>query len=450
MEQEKRNWGKAKFIFGFVASFVLLSCVHKSEYDKVNPGEDFLSFAEDGAWCWFSDPRAVYFEGKYKRTYAGWMDSNGDVVIGYFDHVGTNLKSQIIQQNFQVDDHDNPSIFIDNKGYLFVSYSKHANREPVYLLKSSEPEEINDWEPVVTLALNDSVKYKGYSNTYMYTNIQQLSDEQNRLYLFWRGADFKPNFSTSDDNGKSWITGKIMVLPERIYRDRRPYMKICSNHKNAIHFAFTDGHPGNEPTNSIYYAKYKKGNLVKANGDKIMSWEDLPLDPKNADVVYDATLTNEKAWIWDVAENSLSNPVMVYSRFPNDTIHVYYYAVWDNNQWNNYKMVDSGTWFPENTDKPQREPNYSGGLVLDHNDPSIVYLSRQKEGIFEIERWQTPDMGKTWIIREITSHSTQNNVRPFVIRNYNEQDSLRIFWMNVRKYAHYTDYDASIKMNLKK
>ncbi len=439
-----------KCLFELLAILILVSCVDKSGKNINIPGEKHISFSEDGAWCWFSDPRAVYFEGRHKRTYAAWMDIRGNVIIGFYDHNEKITKSEIIHENFEVDDHDNPSIFIDNEGFLFVFYSKHSKREPIYLLKSFEPEEISSWEPVHQLALNDTIQYTRYSNTYTYTNIQQLANEENRLYLFWRGADFKPNFSTSDDNGKSWTTGKIMVLPERIYRDRRPYMKISSNHRNTIHFAFTDGHPGNEPANSIYYAKYKDGTLYKANGDEIMKWQDLPLNPTEADIVYDATLTNEKAWIWDVAEDKSQNPVMVYVRFPNDTIHEYYYAIWNNNQWKNYKLIDSGTWFPENTDRPQREPNYSGGIVLDHENPFIVYLSRQKEGIFEIERWETPDKGKTWKILEITNHSKQNNVRPFVIRNYNEQDSLRILWMNIRKYTHYTDYDASIKMNLKK
>ena len=449
MKLEKQNRSLGKFLYGFLSLFVLFGCTNKLNKDTNVSGENYLSFTEDGAWCWFSDPRALYFEGKHKRIYAGWMDSKGNVNAGYYDYSDKTIKSEIIRHNFEIDDHDTPSLFIDNKGYLFVFYSKHSKKEPIYLLKSSEPEVITKWEPEQRLALNDSLNYSQYSNTYTYTNIQQLSDEQNRLYLFWRGADFKPNFSISDDNGKSWTTGKIFILPERIYRDRRPYIKISSNHKNAIHFAFTDGHPGNEPTNSIYYAKYKNGALYKANGDEIMKWQDLPMDPKNADVVYDATQTNEKAWIWDVAEDEQSNPVLVYVRFPNDTIHVYYYAIWNNNQWHNYKLVNSGTWFPENTDKAQREPNYSGGLVLDHRNPSIVYLSRQKEGIFEIEKWQTPDQGKIWERKEITSHSEYNNVRPFVIRNYSEQDSLRILWMNTRKYVHYTDYDASIKMNLK-
>ena len=440
---------RKKNIAEILVFLMLIGCSNKSAEYNDSQGEDFQSFTEDGAWYWFSDPRAVYFEGTHNRTYAGWMDSKGNVVVGFYDHDKKNITSEIIRHDFQVDDHDNPGIFIDNEGFLFIFYSKHANKEPMYMLKSSELEEIKNWEPVQPLALNDSLAYNGFSNTYTYTNIQQLADEQNRLYLFWRGADFKPNFSFSDDNGKSWSNGKILILPERIYRDRRPYMKICSNHRNTIHFAFTDGHPANEPTNSIYYTKYRVGALFKANGEEIMKWQDLPMNPADADVVYDATKTNEKAWIWDVAENENGNPVLVYSRFPNDTIHVYYYAIWSNNQWNNYKLVDSGTWFPENTDKPQREPNYSGGLVLDHKDPSIVYLSRQIDGIFEIEKWQTPDQGKSWKVREITSHSKNNNVRPFVIRNYNEQDSLRILWMNVSKYMHYTDYDASIKMNLK-
>lgn len=131
------------------------------------------------------------------------MDSKGNVNVGYFDDKDGKIKTEIIQSDFEIDDHDTPSIFIDKDGYLFVFYSKHSKQEPIYLLKSSEPEEITTWEPLQKLALNDTVKYSQYSNTYTYTNIQQLSEENNRLYLFWRGADFKPNFSISDDKGKS-------------------------------------------------------------------------------------------------------------------------------------------------------------------------------------------------------------------------------------------------------
>jgi hypothetical protein len=174
----------------------------------------------------------------------------------------------------------------------------------------------------------------------------------------------------------------------------------------------------------------------------------LPIQPKVADIVYDATKSKEKAWIWDVAENKQGDPVIVYSRFPNDSTHVYYYSVWDHDRWNNYKLVNSGPRFPQTPKgKTEREPNYSGGIVLDHEDPSIVYLSRLKNKKFEIEKWTTPNKGRRWVIEEVTGNSEYNNVRPFVIRNYSRQDSLRVLWMSVKKYIHYTDYQTSIKMN---
>jgi hypothetical protein len=213
--------------------------------------------------------------------------------------------------------------------------------------------------------------------------------------------------------------------------------------------AFTDGHPHVEPTNSIYYLKYRQGSLYKADGEKIMDWSDLPVDPKQADMVYDASATKEKAWIWDVAENREGNPVMVYSTFPSDTNHVYYYSIYDAGRWNNHRLVDSGPWFPHTpAGARETEPNYSGGIVLDHNDPSKVYLSREKNGVYEIEQWTTDDKGKRWKVAEITRNSRFDNVRPFVIRDH-PGDSLRVLWMNVQKYIHYTDYQGGIRMSVR-
>jgi hypothetical protein len=413
-------------------------------------GESYLSFTEDGAWCWFSDPRAIYFKGKHSRTYAGWVDSSGSIVVGFYDHDLKRIETKILHKTLEKDDHDNPSLFIDRQGKLMVFYSKHAGTDPIYMVKGKKAEDISEWQTPVTLNLNDTIVNPGFSNTYTYTNICQLSDENYKLYLFWRGADFKPNFSISNDGGKSWSAGKILILPERIYRDRRPYLKVATNNNDVIHFAFTDGHPNVEPTNSIYYAKYRNSTLYKANGVKITDWSSLPMQPKDADIVYDATKTHEKAWIWDIAENKEGNPVIVYSRFPNDSNHIYCYSVWNNDKWNSYELINSGRWFPQTPEgEGEREPNYSGGIVLDHEDPSTLYLSRMKNKKFEIEKWSTLNKGQDWIVEEITNESENNNVRPFVIRNYSGKDSLKVLWMNVTKYTHYTDYQTSIKMNIK-
>jgi hypothetical protein len=453
-----RNFDPRKTHHYTLTKVLLFLCVYLSTFNisrgqsknyPVSKGEEYLSFAENGAWCWFSDPRAIYYKGRHSRTYAGWIDSAGSIVVGFYDHDLKRIETKVLHENLEKDDHDNPSLFIDRHGHLVAFYSKHATSEPIYMLKSKNAEDISEWEIAASLNLNDSA-YPGLSNTYTYTNICQLSNEKDKLFLFWRGADFKPNVSVSNDNGSTWSTGKILVLPERIYRDRRPYFKIASNNKDVIHFAFTDGHPNAEPTNSIYYAKYRDNALYKANGEKIIGWSSLPIQPKLADIVYDATKTNEKAWIWDIAENKKGEPVIVYSRFPDDSNHVYYYSIWNNNKWNNYRLVNSGRWFPQTAkDKKEPEPNYSGGIVLDHEDPSIVYLSRLKNKKFEIEKWTTPNKGKDWSIEEITNNSKNDNVRPFVIRNHLVFDSLNLLWMNADRYIHYTDYNSSIKMNIK-
>jgi hypothetical protein len=384
-------------------------------------------------------------------TYAGCVDSLGNIVVATYDHNDSTIRSHVVHERLERDDHDNPSLFMDHEGKLMVFYSKHATgNSPIFLARAREPESIDAWEPVQTLRLNDTITYAGFSNTYTYTNIVQLSKENNKLYLFWRGADFKPNFSASSDNGRTWDRGKILILPERIYRDRRPYIKVASNNKDEIHFAFTDGHPHVEPTNSIYYMKYRNGELLKANGEKISDWSALPVDPSKADVVYDAKESKEKAWIWDIAQAKDGNPVIVYATFPTDTTHVYHYGIFADGKWNNFRLTEAGSWFPHTRPGArEREPNYSGGIVIDHSDPSTVYLSKEHNGVFEIEKWHTKDQGKSWDATALTRDSRFDNVRPFAIRNQ-RGDAPGVLWMNLQKYIHYTDYQSEIKMSINK
>jgi hypothetical protein len=415
--------------------------------NKCLPGEDHLTLTNDGAWCWFSDPRAILFKGNYQRIYTGWMNRSGDVVAAYYDCNTHQIMYDTIRHNFEIDDHDNPSLFIDEQGKLTFFYSHHARKSPICTVTSKVPEDIREWEPGKLLYLNDTIRYKNFRNSYTYACICQLSEEHNRLYLFWRGMDFKPNFSVSYDGGLSWTRGKILILPERLYSDRRPYMKTGSNGKKKIHFAFTDGHPRDEPTNSIYYMCYKNDSLFKANGESIGKLSDAPFDPAQTDMVYDARLTNEKAWIWDIAEDKDGSPVIVYARFPDDSNHCYYYAAWNGTSWDNRFMINSGGWFPRTPHgKTEPEPNYSGGIGLDHEDPSVVYLSVKRDSVFEIEKWTTCNKGLTWSTEAITCRSKNDNVRPFAIRNAAGGCPMQVIWMNAERYIHYTDYRSSLKI----
>jgi rhamnogalacturonyl hydrolase YesR len=436
-------------IFFVFSSLLISQNLSKVELNKEtgNNSESYRSFTFDGAWCWFSDPRAIYYEGKHKRTYAGWVDSHGDIIVGFYDHETKEITTALLEDNFQKDDHDCPSLLFSPEGKLMVFYVKHSTANPIILVTMKNPEDISSWDKK-ELPLNDEVKYKGFESTYTYASPVMLSKENNRIYLFWRGMDYKPNYSYSDDMGKTWSKGKIFILPERIYQLRRPYLKITSNSKDKIAFAFTDGHPRNENENSIYCMCYKEGALYNVEGKKIGSLEENPVAPREASVVYDATVTKQKAWIWDVALDENENPVLAYAKFPNDTTHIYSYTKWNGKKWITNDLINSGKWFPKTeAGKNEREPNYSGGLCLDHENTNEVYLSVKRDSVFEIEKWINTG-GTNWQAESITKNSSKDNVRPFAVLNAKKENSLQVLWMQNTKYIHYTDYFTSIKMNI--
>ena len=73
-----------------------------------------------------------------------------------------------------------------------------------------------------------------------------------------------------------------------------------------------------------------------------------------------------------------------------------------------------------------------------------IYLSRQVNGVFEIEKRVTTDRGKTWEIIPITHNSSFDQVRPYVPRGLHSQDPEVVFWMVNRSYIHYSEYDSTI------
>ncbi|WP_407267926.1 BNR-4 repeat-containing protein [Radiobacillus sp. PE A8.2] len=391
------------------------------------------TLTNDGAWCFFADPRAVYYEGVYKRTYIGWLTKMGDVVIGYYDHDTGEIQSTKIKANLQIDDHANPTILVTKEGYITIYYSAHLG-ECLFYCTSVSPEDISMWGEERTI-LGNSEGNHGYT----YPNPIQLEGEDNTIYLFWRGGNFKPSFAKTND-GIHWSEVNTLITGS----GARPYIKYVSNDIDKIFFAFTDGHPNKEAVNSIYCAYYYAGAIYNLDGTKINNVEKLPIAPSDVDQVYDACLTGNKAWIWDIALDEEENPIIVYAVFHTTFDHRYHYARWTGTKWECKEITSAGSWFPQTPDgKEESEPYYSGGIILDHADPTIVYLSKQVNGIFEIEQWQTNDNGDNWNVEVVTSHSTLNNVRPIVSKGATSHIS-HLFWLQGR-YIHYTDYDMAIK-----
>ena len=378
-------------------------------------------FSPDGAWCWFQDPRAVYADG---RTYTGYVTAAGDVAVAAYDHRANELRRFVVARGFQRDDHASPALHVLDDGRLMAIWSAHRGRQ-MYMRTTREPGDVFRWTPTRALGTNAP----GF-DTYTYANPVRVG---RRLFLFWRAesgasAAGQAAYSVSDDDGETWEPARVLLSNP----GQRPYAKYAAR-GDTIHVAYTEGHP-NATQTGIRYAALRDGRLYRADGTAI---GDPPAGVFQGERVYGA---KPRAWIWDVAADSEGRPVIVYATFASKTDHRYRYARWNGARWIDVQLARAGG----SIATAGREHQYSGGMALDHGDPSTVYLSRRVGKRFEIQRWHTQDRGRTWTSAPVTSRSAANNVRPVVPRGARSDGPAPVLWMS-GGYPGYTTFSTSLR-----
>lgn len=436
---KNRFQGVSKLILTLIVAMVMASNVYAQ---KAIYAEEYEKISDNGAWCWFADPRAIYVDGK---MIGGYVDNQGSIWAFSYDPATDAKEYHKLYDKLDFDDHANPSFMQlpDKRVAIFFSAHGGTKNSPMYFATTKKPGDITSWSELQEIDPKTEGKFG-----ICYSNPAMLSAENNRTYLFFRGRDFKPNYIFSDDL-KTWSNATTLVTNDAEYGDYgRPYMKTTTNGRDKIFFAFTDAHPRDRATNSIYFMLYKNGKLYGADGRVISENISDAITPSQVDKVYDASKTFDKAWIWDVAYDKDENPVIVYARFSHSTAqHSYWYARWTGQEWDNQMITKAGQWFQRadyKKESPEYENNYSGGVYLDHENPSIVYTSRPINDVFEIEKW-TLNNGK-WTPEAITKESSRDNVRPFVARGY-RGDQPSVLWMYNYKYPGFRDYNSAIRVN---
>ena len=386
-----------------------------------------------GAWSWFGDPRAVYFDGRSRRTYAGWVSRDGDIVISSHDHDSHRLSTRVLHGRLGRDDHSNPSLQLMPDGRVMAFYSGHRGSR-LYYRVMRRPEDVSSFGEE-QVAVDASRTRFGVT----YPNPTVLTAEGNRMWLFFRGGGYQPAYTTSAD-GVQWAPPRTLIRAAIPGKEvHRPYVKVASNGVDTVHFAFTEAHPAVYRT-SIYYASYRDGRFLTAAGREIATVESLPFTPGQAEVVHDARAGGFPTWIYDLALDADQRPVLVYTQLRSARDHRYRYARWTGDRWFDTEIVRAG---PGLGGGPS--PTYSAGLSLDHEDPSTVYLSRKVKGEFEIERWRTPDGGATWSRVPITRASKASNLRPVAPRGLLQGEV--VMWMRGR-YPGHEQYRTAMWMNL--
>jgi hypothetical protein len=383
-----------------------------------------IAVLSPGSWCWFGDPRAIEIPGRSHQIVVGWISPTGGVTVASYDaHLGV-LLTRVVGHLYP-DDHSSPSLFLEPDQRITVFYSGHNGAEMHYRT-TERPGDISTWGPVLDVP-SRQYGHRGFT----YPNPVSLSAEHGLLYLFWRGEDWSADFTTRTTTGH-WTRVHRLIADH----GQRPYVKVDSNGRDAIALAYTNGHP-RETLTSVYFAMYRHGWLMTAGGRRINPLDKTPISPQQGQLVYDGRAKHTSAWVWDVALGSSGHPVIVYATFPKPTNHQYWYARWDGRRWVSHFLTDAGPSISPGTIEQQ----YSGGIALDHSDPTTLFLSRKVDGRFQVERWSTADHGHTWQHRVVAAGGA-DNVRPVVPRGWSS-GPMGLLWLRGR-YRSYTTYGTSI------
>ncbi len=382
----------------------------------------------DGAWSWFNEPRALTTADV---TIIGRVSQAGDVRVASFNNETGRLVTRTLHSRLERDDHANPALHLRRDGRVTAFYSRHAGT-PLYYRTSALPARVSEWGPERTIPTNTSGPY-GYT----YPN-PVWSPLESKLYLFWRGGNFLPTYSTSADEGETWVPARTLIDDNEPESSLRPYVKYASRN-GVIHLAYNQAHPRNRPT-SVFYMKYTPGvGWQRAGGARLGTPPFLPID---GDRVYNAFDFGMRSWVHDIAVGADGRPRIVFatfSRSANYTDHRYWYARWDGQRWRKRQITRAGP-----SISPDRSPMYSAGIVLDHENPNILYLARKKGKWFQIEVWRTFDGGATWDVTPITTDA-KNHMRPVAPRNFAGTQRIQLLFM-LGRYNTYTTYQTTVAL----
>src|ERR1700750_1653672 len=94
-----------------------------------------------GGWTWFSDPRAIHFEGS---TYFGWVNREGAIVVASYHHATRKLEKAVLQRGGRIDAPCNPALLMRADGRLTAFYCGHHGPHMFYR-RTRRPKDVTRW-----------------------------------------------------------------------------------------------------------------------------------------------------------------------------------------------------------------------------------------------------------------------------------------------------------------
>lgn len=356
-------------------------------------------------------PVAIYSKEVDKTffVYGGTTAANEKhllIMLSYYDHK-TNLvpKPVIVYDKAGVDDpHDNASLQIDHKGYIWIFVSGRNTSRPGLIFTSKAPYDINSFE-----------KIREGEMTYPQPWVKK---DGGFLYLFTKYTKGRELYWSTSDDGKSWS-------PDQKLAGMGGHYQVSNKWKNKVVTVF-NYHPGgnvDKRTNCYLLQTTDTGKTwTTITGKKV----NTPVtDKTNESMVKDFEAENKLVYLNDLNFDKDGNPVIlaVISRHfqpgPAGDPRVWVLMHWKNGRWN-FTTVCTST------------HNYDmGSLYIEKDFWQIIGPTEKGPQQFgtggEMVLWTSNDAGKTWTkTKQLTAGSLRNH--SYARRPLNAHPGFYAFW----------------------
>ncbi len=334
-------------------------------------------------------------------------------MIGEYDHkTGMVSKPTVVYDKQGVNDpHDNPSILIDDDGYIRIFVSGRGRLRPGIKLISRKPYDISEFETLSEEEFTYPQPWKtkwGFFHFFTkYTGIRQLY------------------FETSTD-GIHWTDDKLLAAIPVSEGEKSGHYQTSNIYRGKVVGTFFNRHPqGNvDKRTDLYYLQSSDFGETweTASGERLK----LPLVKIDSPArVVDYRSKGKNVYLKDMGFDASGNPACLYIRSngykpgPGSAPYEWCVTKWDGQKWHTSVVTTS-------------DHNYDmGSLYISDKAWKIVaptINTPQKWGVGgEIEIWISRDTGITWKKeRTVTRNSRFNN--SYVRRPVNFRAPFCFFW----------------------
>lgn len=359
-------------------------------------------------------------------------------MISYFDHrTGTVPQPVVVYDKLGVNDpHDNPSLQIDEKGYLWVFVSGRSRSRLGLKYRSSEPFEIDSFEHVQSSEFTYPQPHPVIGVTATATSDPSKDVKtawQGRLlFLFTKYSGMRELYFESSVNGRWTPTQKLAGIKSEGDTQAGHYQTSDSTVFNTAAgpvtkvATFFNRHPNGDvdKRTDLYYLETLDGGQSWQSVDgKTISLPVTEIDSHSRVVNWSSQGKN--VYLKNMAFDAGGRPVVLYVTSkgaqpgPPNGPRLLRVTRWDGKLWqtsdigevdHNYDMgrltIDSQQWSVMAPAAPGPQPGHGGG---------------------EVVRYVSDDEGKTWAFSNaVTQHSSRNH--NYVRKPVAAKDPFFAFW----------------------